>query len=111
MAKQSLKWNITNEATVLIIGGGIAGLTAANAHRDLGISPFILEKEPFLGGHGIQFACKATESCQQCSACSVEEALKRVTEDPGIIVALCSDLQSLTKENGRFAAVIEKNYV
>lgn len=84
MAKRSRKQNVTNEPTVLIIGGGIAGLTAANALRDLGISPFILEKAPFLGGHGIQFACKATESCQKCAACSVEEALKRVTEDPGI---------------------------
>jgi heterodisulfide reductase subunit A len=103
-----MKPNTGKGAKVLIIGGGIAGLSAATALCDLGISPLVLEKSPFLGGHAIQFACKATDSCQNCFACSVEEQLRKVTENPQILGTLNSELKRLTKKDGRFMAVIER---
>lgn len=41
---------MANEKKVLIIGGGIAGLTAANALQLQGARPFLIEREPRVGG-------------------------------------------------------------
>ena len=66
---------------VLIIGGGIAGLTAAWELARLDVDVELVEKSPFLGGHAIQFCCKAAEACQKCNACSVEKRLLEVIEE------------------------------
>ena len=36
---------------VVVIGGGPAGIEASRRLRDLGYTPILIEKEPFLGGH------------------------------------------------------------
>ena len=45
---------VKNEKTdIVIVGGGLAGLTAANALVKKGVKPIVLEKLPFLGGAGL----------------------------------------------------------
>ncbi len=41
--------------TVVVIGGGIAGLAAAVRLIQLGLKPIVLEKRPFLGGRAYSF--------------------------------------------------------
>ena len=45
--------------SVLIIGGGVAGLSAAIELADLDIRVELIEKSYFLGGHVVGYACKA----------------------------------------------------
>ena len=72
--------------TVMIIGGGISGLTAACDLADYDLNIHLVEREPFLGGHAIAYNCKATDECRQCDACTVEKILKQVLEHPNITV-------------------------
>tara|TARA_Y100001934_G_scaffold283879_1_gene408731 strand:- start:43776 stop:45131 length:1356 start_codon:yes stop_codon:yes gene_type:complete len=44
--------------TVVIVGGGIAGLATAVRLIQLGIKPIVLEKRPFLGGRAFSFVDK-----------------------------------------------------
>ncbi len=45
---------VKNEKTdIVIVGGGLAGLAAANALVKKGVKPIVLEKLPFLGGAGL----------------------------------------------------------
>ncbi len=60
---------------VLVIGGGVAGLTTAHALARDGVKTTLIEKESFLGGHAIQYACKATDQCVKCGACLAETKL------------------------------------
>ena len=91
--------------SVIIIGGGIAGLTAAweLAQHDVGVH--LVEKDYFLGGHAIQYNCKATDECQQCDACTVEKLLKDVVSEPRITVHLASEVQSIS-QNGDFSVTL-----
>ncbi len=64
---------------VAVIGGGVAGLTAAVALADRGIQVSLFEKAPVLGGHAAQLACKATDRCVKCGACMVQDKLQRAS--------------------------------
>lgn len=92
----------TEQSKVMVIGGGIAGLTAAWAMAESGVAVELVEKAAFLGGHAIQYACKATDTCQQCGACTVEKVLKNVVEHPGITIRLGAEVVQMGK-NGRFS--------
>ncbi len=85
----------------MVIGGGIAGLTAAWEMARKNIAVDLVEKSGFLGGHAIQYSCKATDECQQCGACSVEAMLKNVVNEPLITVHLGTQVETVNK-NGRF---------
>jgi heterodisulfide reductase subunit A2 len=98
----------TENKKILVIGGGIAGLTSAWELSRFGFTVELVEKTCFLGGHGIQFCCKATDECVQCGACSVEEMLKKVVEDPNISIHLATEIDEL-KNNGTFSIKLKKS--
>jgi heterodisulfide reductase subunit A len=93
---------------VLIIGGGVAGLSAAVELADLGIRVELVEKFNFLGGHAISYACKAIHNtCVKCGACMVEEKLQLVISHPNITILTNSQIQNISKGN-RFSAGIHQ---
>lgn len=90
----------TNDKKVMVLGGGIAGLAAAWELSRAGVSVELVEKADFLGGHAIQYACKATDTCQQCGACAVESTLKKVVNAPNISVHLAKEVSAITQKDG-----------
>jgi heterodisulfide reductase subunit A len=77
---------VNRERPVLVLGGGVAGLTAAEELARNGVPVLLLEKQDRVGGHAAQWACMATERCQKCSACLVVDMKRRVLENPLIKV-------------------------
>jgi heterodisulfide reductase subunit A2 len=73
-----------NAPKALIIGAGVAGLTAATELADLGIDIILVEKSLFPGGHAAQLACKALDACVHCGACLLEEKLSKTLIHPRI---------------------------
>jgi heterodisulfide reductase subunit A len=84
---------------VLIIGGGVAGLSAALDLAKFNIDVDLIEKSVFPGGHAIQFSCKATETCVKCGACMVEEKLADALEHPRITLHRGSQIEEITTGN------------
>jgi heterodisulfide reductase subunit A len=68
----------------VVIGAGIAGLTAAAALSRWGVRVWLIDKAPALGGHAIQLSCKAIEGCVQCGACQVHERAQQVARQKNI---------------------------
>lgn len=95
-----------DQKNILIIGGGAAGLAAAVELARADVHVDIVDKSFFPGGHGIQFACKATENCVKCGACVVEEKLGCAVEADNIRIWAHSRVQSVTRK-GRFLATVE----
>ena len=93
---------------VLIVGGGVAGLSAAIELADLDIRVELNEKSNFLGGHAIGYACKAIDNtCVKCGACMVEEKLQRAVSHPNINISVGSQTLGISK-NGRFSASVRR---
>ena len=98
---------------VMIIGGGIAGMTAAQELAEAGLNVDLVEKSGFLGGHAIQYTCKATSECLQCGVCSVEKMLKDVVENDKINVHLSTEIESIEKntikKNNGYSIKVKKS--
>ncbi|MBW2605499.1 MAG: CoB--CoM heterodisulfide reductase iron-sulfur subunit A family protein [Deltaproteobacteria bacterium] len=96
------------DKNVLIIGGGVAGLSAAVELANLGVQVELVEKSDFLGGHAIGYACKAiNNTCVKCGACMVEEKLQSAVFHPNIKMLTGSHVQKISK-NHRFTASIRQ---
>jgi heterodisulfide reductase subunit A len=83
--------------TVAVIGGGVAGLTAALELTRFGFHVDIIEKAAFAGGHAIRFACKATDRCVSCGACIVHEKLAQAIAEPEVRILTGSRIEKISK--------------
>ncbi len=81
---------------VLIIGGGIAGTSAALQLSSAGLQVHLIEREDHLGGHSLDFGCKAIDTCQKCNVCLALDKFRKLTQDPNVHIHLASQLQALT---------------
>ena len=85
---------------VAVIGGGVAGISAALSLAQSGASVDLVEKNFALGGHSYRFTCKAAEQCNKCSVCIVNERLRELANNPLINVHTGSSLTSAAQEEG-----------
>jgi len=92
--------------SVLILGGGVAGLTAAEYLHDCGVAVHLVEKADRLGGKAREWACMATEKCRHCGACLSVELADRVPRLEHVTTLLESTVTRLDRQNGRFQATV-----
>lgn len=83
---------------ILIIGGGVAGLSAAVQLADFNYSIILIEQTGALGGHAARFSCKADHQCVKCGACLVEQKLNQITRHPNIEIILNTSVLDITKD-------------
>lgn len=96
-----------SDKRVLIIGGGVAGLTAAEELSRFQVGVDLVEKDFFPGGKAIRFACKATESCVKCGACMAEEKLKNAVSNQGVTLHRGATVKEIVKGD-RFTVTLQK---
>ena len=93
---------------VLVVGGGVAGLSAASELADLGMDVDIVERSEFAGGHAIRYACKATDRCVKCGACMVEDRLGRVVGHPKIRLMTGTRVQDVSRSKDFCVTLVKK---
>lgn len=95
-----------SDPNVLIVGGGVAGLTAALELSRFGVRSDVIEASPFAGGHAAGFSCKATTACVRCGACLAEDRLQSAFENPLVRVLPSTRVESVERTNGTFSTML-----
>ena len=68
------------EQSILVIGGGISGLTTALESAETGSEVFLVEKNPYLGGRVAQLNKYFPKLCPP--VCGLELNFRRIKENP-----------------------------
>ncbi len=86
--------------SILIIGGGISGLTAAVEAAEVGYDVLLVEKEPYLGGR----VAKANQYFPKlCSPfCGLEINFRRIKANPRIKVLPQAEVESISGIEGKY---------
>jgi quinone-modifying oxidoreductase subunit QmoA len=93
-----------NAKPVLVIGGGIAGITSALEAAEAGCRVVLVEKSAFLGGRVARMHQYFPKLCPP--TCGLEINYKRIKNNPRITVLTLADLESLTGAPGDYEATI-----
>ncbi len=92
-----------NPAT-LVVGGGIAGITAALEIADAGFPVHLVEREPSIGGHMAQF--DKTFPTLDCAACILTPKMFTAGSHPNITLHTWSEVEQLSGYVGNFTATV-----
>jgi len=102
---ETMEVPVTNKA--LILGGGIAGISAALDLADMGFKVYLVEKTESIGGHMAQL--DKTFPTLDCSICIEGPKMVDVSRHPNIEIISYADLLSVEGFVGNFKVKIRKN--
>lgn len=94
------------ERSVLVIGGGIAGIQAALDLADAGLKVYLVEKSPSLGGHMAQL--NKTFPTIDCAACILTPRMVDVAKHPNITLLAYSEVVRVEGYVGNFDVTVLK---
>jgi len=91
---------------ILVIGGGIAGMTAAVEAAEVGYPVILVEQEPFLGGRVVRSHKYFPKMCPP--TCGFEINVRRIRRNPRITVHTQATVSDISGEAGDFRVRIKK---
>lgn len=91
---------------VLVVGGGIAGITAALNMADAGKRVYLVEREPTIGGHMAKY--DKTFPTLDCAACILTPKMSAVREHPNITLWTYSEVQAVSGHVGKFHVSVKR---
>lgn len=99
--------NIANHKfPILIIGGGISGITAAVEAAETGYEVVLVEKLPYLGGRVIKFHEYFPKLCPPY--CGLEINFKRIKNNPRINIHISTTVVSIDGKAGSYTVKLKK---
>ena len=90
--------------SVMVVGGGIAGMQASLDLADAGYKVHLVEKKSAIGGHMAQL--DKTFPTNDCSMCTISPRLVEVGRHLNIELTTDSEVVELIGEAGNFTATI-----
>ncbi|MCX7626519.1 MAG: CoB--CoM heterodisulfide reductase iron-sulfur subunit A family protein [Candidatus Sumerlaeaceae bacterium] len=94
------------EQSVLVVGGGIAGITAALEIANSGKHVYLVEREPSIGGHMAKY--DKTFPTLDCAACILTPKMSEVREHPNITLWTYSEVQEVSGHVGKFHVKVRR---
>jgi quinone-modifying oxidoreductase, subunit QmoA len=108
---------MTNETTapangsIMVVGGGISGLTTALEAAEVGYDVYLVEKNPYLGGRVAQLNQYFPKLCPP--TCGLEINFRRIKDNPRIQVLTMAEVEKVDGVPGNYqvAVKIKPRYV
>lgn len=97
--------SMAGEKTVLVVGGGISGITAAVEAAEAGCKVVLVEKQPYLGGRVARMNKYFPKLCPP--TCGLEINFKRIRKNPDITVYTLANIESISGSAGSYTATIK----
>lgn len=97
----------TETQSILVVGGGMSGLTAAVEAAEAGYDVYIVEKNPYLGGRVAQLHNYFPKLCPPF--CGLEINFRRIRQNPRIRFFTMAEVESVSGQEGNFDVSIRLN--
>ncbi len=94
----------TNE-TILVVGGGISGMTAALEAAETGKQVVLVEKRPYVGGRVTQLYKYFPKLC--FPTCGLEINQRRAKMNPNLRIITMAEVTDLQGEAGNYTATVK----
>lgn len=97
--------------SILVVGGGMSGMTAAIEAAETGHEVYLIEKNPYLGGRVAQLNQYFPKLCPPY--CGLEINFRRIKQNPKIHVITLAEVEAITGHEGNFTVtvVVKPRYV
>ncbi|MDM8522648.1 CoB--CoM heterodisulfide reductase iron-sulfur subunit A family protein [Desulfococcaceae bacterium HSG8] len=89
-----------NSGSILVVGGGISGLTTAIEAAETGYEVFLVEKNPYLGGRVAQLNQYFPKLCPP--TCGLEINFRRIKDNPRIKVITLAEVEDVNGKPGSY---------
>jgi quinone-modifying oxidoreductase subunit QmoA len=108
---------MTNETTapasgsIMVVGGGIRGVTTALEAAEVGYDVYLVEKNPYLGGRVAQLNQYFPKLCPP--TCGLEINFRRIKDNPRVKVLTLAEVQKVEGGPGNYkvAVTVKPRYV
>lgn len=95
------------ESSILVVGGGISGLTTALEAAEAGYNVTIVEKAPFLGGRVARMNKYFPKLCPP--ACGLEINFRRIRFNPRITFHTLAEVENISGQPGNYNVAVKIN--
>ena len=94
-----------NSSSILVVGGGISGISAAVEAAEVGYEVFIIEKNPYLGGRVAQLHQYFPKLCPP--NCGLEINFKRIKNNPRIRILTMAEVENISGGPGNYEVTVK----
>ncbi|WP_456324835.1 FAD-dependent oxidoreductase [Desulfonauticus submarinus] len=91
--------------SILVVGGGFSGLTAALEAAEVGYEVFIVEKEPYLGGRVTQLNKYFPKLCPP--TCGLEINFQRIKKNPKVKFFTLAEVTKVSGGPGNYEVTVK----
>ncbi len=99
--------NTPKSGSILVVGGGISGLTTALEAAEVGYEVFLVERNPYLGGRVAQLNKYFPKLCPP--TCGLEINFRRIKDNPLIKVFTLAEVESVSGSPGNYSVNLRIN--
>ncbi|MDR2240195.1 MAG: FAD-dependent oxidoreductase [Zoogloeaceae bacterium] len=97
--------SIATSQTILVVGGGIAGMTAALEAAECGRQVILAEKQPMLGGRTALLYRYFPKMCHP--VCGLEINLRRLRGNPNVRVMTMTEVTAVSGRRGDYTVTLK----
>jgi quinone-modifying oxidoreductase subunit QmoA len=93
--------------SIMVVGGGLSGLTTALEAAEVGYEVFLVEKNPYLGGRVAQLNQYFPKLCPP--TCGLEINFRRIKDNPNIKVFTLAEVEKVDGTAGNYEVSVKLN--